>query len=504
MTRTLLVAAGVHRLDGPPGARAVLLDAERIAWVGADPAQAPAHDRVADLGGAWITAAFVDAHVHGTVTGFARTGVGLADATSPAEVLERVRRHRGGPDAVVLGNGWDDFGWTPRRLPTAQELTDAAHGRAVLLSRVDGHSCLVDAGTLAQLPLERFEGVERDAEGQPTGWLREAASEAALGLVRTLLTAEDQHAARLAACSTALELGIASLHEMGHPGLSGLDDAMAWDRGDWPLEVLTWWAELDLDAAVGHGLRPGGDLFLDGSIGSCTAATHEPYGPGATTGQLFHEDEAVAAWFSACTAAGRGGGVHAIGGRAIEQALGALEVAEEHHGPAAVRQARHRIEHVELPSRAQVRRMARLGVVASVQPAFDAAWGGDDALYAERFGVEPARMSNPLAWFAEDGVAMAFGSDSTVTPLDPLGGVRAATSHRGGLSISARAALAAHTRGGRYVAGQDDAGDVAAGQRADLAVWSSDPLDGVSQAAPRCLATLVRGVCAHGALPTAP
>lgn len=335
--RTLLVAAGVHRLDDATGARAVLLDGERIAWVGAEPAQAPAHDRVADLGGAWITAGFVDAHVHGTQTGLAQTGVGLADVTDPAEVLDRVRRHRGGPDAVVLGNGWDDFGWTPRRLPTAQELSDAAQGRAVLLTRVDGHSCLVDATTLAQLPLERLEGVEHDAQGQPTGWLREEASEAALTLVRGMLTADDLHAARLATCTAALELGIASIHEMGHPGLSGIDDAIAWERGEWPVEVLTWWAELDLDAALRHGLRPGGDLFLDGSIGSCTAATHQPYGPAAETGQLFHDDAAVAEWFSACTAAGRGGGVHAIGGRAIEQALVALEVAAQRHGTAAVR-----------------------------------------------------------------------------------------------------------------------------------------------------------------------
>ena len=498
--RTLLVAAGVHRLDGARGNRAVLLDGERIAWVGADPGQAPPHDRVADLGGAWITAAFVDAHVHATLTGLAETGVGLADATSAADVLARVRRHAGGPAGVILGNSWDDFAWTPRRLPTAQDLSDAAGGRAVLLSRVDGHSCLVDAGTLAQLPLERLDGVERDQQGQPTGWLREESSEAALALMRTKLSPADVHAARVAACNAALKLGIASIHEMGHPGLSGLDDAVAWDRGDWPLEVLTWWAELDLAAAVDAGLRPGGDLFLDGSIGSCTAATHDAYGPDGGTGMLFHPDDAVADWFSACTAAGLGGGVHAIGGRAIEQALRALEAAEQRHGVDAVRAARHRIEHVELASREQVRRMARLGVVASVQPAFDAVWGGDSGLYAERFGVETACASNPLRWFAEDGVVMAFGSDSTVTPLDPLGGIRAAARHLGGLSITPEQALAAHTRGGRFVAGDDAAGDVAVGQRADLAVWSADPFGAPDMPDVSCLATVVRGACAYGAL----
>jgi predicted amidohydrolase YtcJ len=500
VTRLLLVAAGVHRLDAPAGARAVLLDGDRISWVGDDPADAPPHDRAVDLGGAWITPAFVDAHVHATLTGLALTGVPLADATSAAEVLDRVRRHRGGPEAAVLGAGWDDFGWTPRRLPSADELSEAAGGRTVLLARVDGHSCLVDATTLTQLPLERLEGVDRDARGEPTGWLREESSEAALTLVRAKLTEADLATARDAACATALALGIGSIHEMGHPGLSGIDDAIVWNQGDWPLEVITWWAELDLDAAVRHGLRPGGDLFLDGSIGSCTAATHEGYGPAGENGLLFHADDAVAEWFSACTAAGLGGGVHAIGGRAIEQALPALESAEQRHGLAAVRRARHRIEHVELPSREQVRRMGRLGVVASVQPAFDAVWGGDDGLYAERFGVQAARDSNPFAWFAQEGVPMAFGSDSTVTPLDPLGGVRAAVAHRGGHAISRSDALAAHTRGGHHVAGTEGVGDVAVGQRADLAVWSSDPLTGPDAHVVHCLATVVRGSCAHGAL----
>ena len=508
MTRTLLVAAGVHPVsdaahpvsDAAHGLRCVLLDGETITWVGADPTAAPPHDRAVDLGGAWITPAFVDAHVHATATGLAQTGVDLSPARSAQDVLARVRDHRGGPRGVVLGHGWDDFAWSPRTLPTAEELGGVAGGRAVLLTRVDAHSCLVDVATLGRLPLERLDGVERDAAGRPTGWLREESSEAALGLVRSLIAPHELAAARDAACRAALSVGIGSFHEMGHPGLSGLEDAQAWARGTWPVDVLTWWAELDLAAAVDHGLRPGGDLFLDGSIGSCTAATTGPYGPHGERGMLFHDDGAVAAWFVACTAAGRGGGVHAIGDRAIEQALQGIEAAVAAHGAAAVRAARHRIEHVELPTRDQVARMAAAGVVASVQPAFDAVWGGDVGLYAERFGVQAARCSNPLRWFADAGLAMAFGSDSTVTPLDPWGGVRAAQHHRGGLGLTPHAALEAHTVGGRYIAGQDDVGRCLPGWRADLAVWSRDPLSSGDATGVRCLATVVRGACVFGEL----
>lgn len=501
----LLVGAGVHTLD--PGGdaapvRALLVDGERIAWTGRPEDAPPA--RAVDLGRAWITPAFVDAHVHGTATGLAASGVDLAGAGSVAEVLSRLRAHAAASGGgVLLGGPWDDFGWPEGRPPTAAEVSAAAPGRAVVLHRVDAHSCVVDEATLRQLPLERLEGVDRSPDGTPTGWLREEASERAWTLVRERLPAAQLAEARATTCARAAALGIASLHQMGHPGLSGLADTRAWARGEWVLDVQVWWAELDAVASAEEGLRPGGDLFLDGSIGSHTAAVSAGYRDGGH-GQLFHDDDAVARFFDAATAAGRGAGVHAIGDRAIEQAVAALEAAARRHEAAAVAACRHRVEHVELPSRDHVRRLAALGAVASVQPAFDAAWGGPDGLYAARFGTDVGLASNPLRWFAEAGVPLAFGSDSTVTPLDPWGGVVAAERHRGGLGLDRRAAFSAHTLGGRYVAGQDGVGPLRAGARADLAVWDGDPLAVPDPRELRCLATVVGGGLAHGDLPLPP
>ncbi len=502
--RTLLVAEGVHTLDErDTTARAVLVDGERIAWIGAEPADAPASDQRLDLAGAWITPSFVDAHVHATATGLSLTGLNLAGAESLAEALRRLAEHAAtSTEPVVLGDGWDDFAWPEGRRPTAADVARVAPDRIVLLDRVDRHSCVVDPATLAGLPLPELDGVDRDASGNPTGWLRERAGAAARGKVLAQVSARRFQDARAAACRAAAALGIGSLHEMGVPGMYGLDDALVWMRGAWPVEVLVWWAELDPDRGPAHGLRPGGDLFLDGSIGSRTAAVSHGYADGGD-GELFHDDEDVRAFFSACTADGRGAGVHAIGDRAIEQALSAIEAAAARHGSAAVRRCRHRIEHVELPTRGHVRRMAALGVVASVQPAFDATWGGDDQLYARCFGTEVSRRSNPLAWFDAERVIMAFGSDSTVTPLDPWGAVSAAERHRGGLGLSRRAALHAHTRGGRDVAGQDEVGPVAAGKRADLAVWSENPLAVEDPRGLDCLATVVQGRGVYGDLPLA-
>jgi predicted amidohydrolase YtcJ len=245
--------------------------------------------------------------------------------------------------------------------------------------------------------------------------------------------------------------------------------------------------------ALAHGLQPGGDLFLDGAIGSRTAAVTGGYRDGPDFGELFFEDSEVVDFFVRCTRAGVGGGVHAIGDAAIEQAIAGVERAADEVGATAVRACRHRIEHVELPRPGHARRMAAMGIVASVQPAFDAQWGGPSGLYASRFGRDAAVVSNPFSDFVAAGCSLAFGSDSTVTPMAPWTGVLAATAHRGGYSISRRTALAAATLGGRHVARQEGVGPLRPGYRADLAVWDGDPMAETLETPPRCLTTMVAG-----------
>lgn len=501
---TLLVAEGIHTLDpsSGPARRALLLAGDRIAWVGPSARAAPPHDRQLDLGSTWICPSFVDAHIHGTATGLSLTGLDLSGSASLAECLDRLRHHvKESPDDTVIGFSWEQDPWPEQRAPTAADIAEAAPDRVVLLSRVDGHSCVVDPGTLSRLPLDALPGVDRDARGVPTGLLAERANEAARRRVFGRLPDRQLEAARRAACRRAVALGIGSLHEMGHPGLSGLSDARAWSTGDWPLEVHVWWAQLD--AVAQEALRPGGDLFLDGSIGSHTAAVFDGYADGGGAGCLFHDDAAVATFFSQATRAGRGAGVHAIGDRAVDQAVRALEAAARVCGVEAVRGCRHRVEHVEMVSPDLVGRLAELGVVASVQPAFDARWGGQEGLYARRFGRATARDTNPLAWFTAAGVPLAFGSDSTVTPMDPWAAVWAAEHHRGGHGLPRQQALAAHTLGGRYAAGQDDVGALRAGARADFAVWADDPLGLDDPRGLACLATVVAGRVVYGALEVA-
>jgi hypothetical protein len=171
--------------------------------------------------------------------------------------------------------------------------------------------------------------------------------------------------------------------------------------------------------------------------------------------------------------------------------------------------ARHRLEHVEMATAEQIAVLGRLGVTASMQPVFDALWGGPDGLYAQRLGVGRALPMNAFASMARAGVVLAFGSDTPVTPFDPWAGVRAAAWHRTESErLPVGDAFEAHTRGGWRAARRDHggtAGVLAPGAPASLAVWDvPGPLDASGLPdlhpdldLPACVLTLVRGEVAH-------
>ena len=204
----------------------------------------------------------------------------------------------------------------------------------------------------------------------------------------------------------------------------------------------------------------------------------------------------------ACTEARLQAGFHAIGDDAVDTVVAGLVEAAEQVGADRLRAARHRIEHVEMVAPEHLPVLARLGVVASVQPAFDRLWGGETGMYAERLGPPRALALNPYAAMAAAGVVLALGSDSPVTPLDPWGSVRAAVDHRTpGSGLEPAVAFDAHTRGGWRAAGRDADGVVTAGAPATFVVWDVAELDpstglpplGADDPAPRCLRTVVRG-----------
>ena len=502
----LLVADRVVTLGhGRYRARAVLVRGRRVVWVGDDPGAAPAHASRVDLPGCVIGPGFVDAHVHLTPTGITLAGLDLHGVTSRDEILGAVRTYaEQHPGKVVWGHGWDGHD-IEGPLPSAEELSRVAGGdRAVFLSRVDAHSCLVDRQTLAAAPLARVQGIEVDADGAPTGVLRLEANKIARRWAVGAMSAEELDGARRTVTEHAAALGITSVHEMNGPDMMGVSDFDAWRIGSWPVEVVPYWGGMDLSFVAERDLRQiGGDLLLDGSLGSHSAALVEPYADSATSGRLELDDATVTELFREATEAGVQVAVHAIGDAALRQAVRCWQAVDRAVGerhPGAVRRLRHRLEHAEVLPPDLLDDIALLGLVVSAQPAFEERWGGPGGLYETRLGEERAAWTNPLRALADRGVGLALGSDTNVTPMDPWGGVLAAqrrrrTEH----GLTRLESISAHTLGGRHAAGQQHyVGVVRAGMHADLAVWEGDPFAAEDPRGARCVLTLLRGRVTHG------
>jgi predicted amidohydrolase YtcJ len=492
-----------------PRATALLVTDGRIAWLGED-ADAPAADVTVDLDGALVAPAFVDAHVHATDTGLKLTGLDLSGTRSPQQVLDAVAAYASGlpGDAVLLGHGWDESTWDDREPPDAAALDRAAGGRLVYLSQASVHSCLCSAAMLAAAGPE--------AVATPgfadTGWLREEAHHIVRAIAMGSLTGAQRRVAQEGALAAAAAAGIAAVHECGGPGTSSEDDFMAFlalgGAQHGRAEVFGYWGEL-MGAAKAKELGAvgaGGDLYADGALGSQTAHLREPYLDieGGHCGYGYVTAEEAAAHLVDCVRNGVQGGFHAIGDQAIGTVLEGFRSAAATVGLDRLRAGRHRIEHVEIVDKSMIARLVEFGVVASMQPAFDRLWGGDRQMYARRLGIARSLESNPMGAMHGVGVALAFGSDSPVTPLDPWGSIRAAMWHHNpAYRMSARAAFAAHTRGGWRAVHNDDHGVLVPGAPATFAVWDAGTLHKGLPALdpdgplPTCRRTVLRGVTIH-------
>ncbi|GCD48254.1 amidohydrolase [Streptomyces paromomycinus] len=484
--RTVLLRGGEVHSPADPFATAMVVEGGSIAWVGEEGAAdsfADGVDEVVHLDGALVTPAFTDAHVHTTATGLALTGLDLSGARTLPDALARVREYAAArpADRILLGHGWDATAWPEGRPPSRAELDAATGGRPLYLTRVDVHSAVVTTALLDLVPgIRDLPGFH--AEQPLTGDAHHAVRAAAYATV----TPAQRDAAQAAALAHAASRGIGTLHECAGPEISSEDDLTALlaraAREAGP-RVVGYWAETVTSAKDADRVRAlgaigaAGDLFADGSLGSHTAHLHAPYADAGHTGTAHLDADAVAAHVAACTEAGLQAGFHAIGDAALTAVTDGVRAAADRVGLGRIRAARHRVEHAEMLTGATVAAFAEFALTASVQPAFDAAWGGEDGMYATRLGAERARTLNPYAALLRAGVPLALGSDSPVTPLDPWGTVRAAVFHRTREhGISARAAFTAHTRGGWRAIGRDDAGVLVPGAPADYAVWRTGDL----------------------------
>jgi predicted amidohydrolase YtcJ len=503
MPRDLLVVAAIHTLDlGRPRAEAVLVQDGRIARVGS-----AAECRRAARGNPEIVAAprgsavpgLVDAHGHVLLLARARAEVRCTGARDPeacaALAAERARALP--PGTWVRGRGWDQNRWGGA-FPAAEVLDRAVPDHPVALVRVDGHAAwanrraLALAGIGAGTPDPAGGRIVRDAAGGPTGVLVDNAMEPLLASIPRPGPRELE------------ELLLAGLRELASLGLTGAHDAGvepdaldAYARlaaaGRLPLriramidgqvpperlrsELERWRGQPDHERLEVRTVK----LFADGALGSRGAALLDDYAddPG-NRGLLLLEAQALAERVSLVSGAGFQPAVHAIGDRACRLVLDAFEA-----GGPALRALRPRIEHLQVLQPAELPRLARLGVVASMQPvhaASDAPW------VAGRLGQGTARLGCAYAWrsVVDAGAVLAFGSDFPVEEPDPRAGLHAAEVRRGAddrpffpeQRLGRAEALAAFTRGAAHAAfAEGRRGTIREGLEADLTLFAEDAM----------------------------
>jgi predicted amidohydrolase YtcJ len=526
---TLLLNGRVHS-PAMPDATAMAVRDGIVAWLGSDDVgrQQFPKAKVIDLDGAFVAPAFVDSHVHVTATGLTLAGLDLRKATSLRHCLQLVADYVAAhPDGPIWGHGWDESDWPENATPTTDDLDGVIGDRPAYLARVDVHSAA------ASTALRRLAPGLTDANGfDPQRPLTSDAHHLVRAAARERLTSVQRREARLAALDAAAAHGIAAVHECAGPDIGGLDDWTEVRDIDHGVEIVGYWGEHVTTADAARDLidRTGarglaGDLFVDGALGSRTAWLHQPYRDAPECcGNAYLDVDAVTTHLSACTEAGITAGFHVIGDAAVAAVVTAFERVVDRFGAPAVARCGHRLEHLEMVTAEQAAKLGSWGVFASVQPNFDALWGGEEGMYVQRLGLDRGTKLNPFALLASQGVPIAFGSDSPVTDLNPWAAVRAATRHRTpGNAVSARAAFAAATRGAWRAGGARDgiAGTLVVGAPASYAVWEADqfevsaPADAVQRWStdrrsrvpalprlddplPRCRQTVHRGAVIHG------
>jgi hypothetical protein len=508
-----------------PSAQAVAVLGDRIVAVGTDSdiaAWRGPQTQVIDAGGKLLLPGFNDAHVHFVSGGAQLDAVQLNDATSAQEFVRRIgERAKVTPKGSwILGGDWDETKWTPAELPTREIIDPVTGDTPVFVSRYDGHmgvansAALRAAGITAQTPDPPGGAIVRDAKGNPTGALKDAAADLLYKHVPPLSHEERMHAVRRA-LAYAASLGVTSVQNM-NPDYADIGVyAELLERSELTARIYAAPYIMDFDDQAKLGIRHafGGPFlrigavkgYADGSLGSHTAYFFEPFTDTPGNRGLLSDEmqppslmrdrmmKADAAGIQLCT--------HAIGDQAISMILDFYADIVKEHGPA---DRRLRIEHAQHMAAKDFDRFAQLGVIASMQP-YHAI---DDGRWAEqRIGHDRASRTYAFRTFLNHKVRLAFGTDWDVAPLNPMLGVYAAVT-RATLDgknpngwfpeqkLTVAESVEAYTMGSAYAEFQDHKkGSISVGKLADMVILSDDifTIDPVKIRDVKVLRTIVGG-----------
>lgn len=485
----------VHR-GSVTGVSAIATRKDRILAVGSDEEirkLAGPKTQIIDLHGRTVLPGFNDAHTHLASGGFTKLRVNLEGSKSLAEMEARIaeRAKAAGAGEWLTGRGWDHTLWPGAKLPTRQDLDAVSAGHPAIFVRVDGHiavanSAALQAGGITRESHAPFGGqIDRDPSGEATGILRETAKDELLEKVPPPSPAQRRRALELALADAA-QSGVTSAQDY-----STWDDFLVFEElereGKLTLRISEWlpFGEPLAELLQHRAAHPADDLmlhtgmlkgFMDGSLGSRTAAMLAPYSDDRkNTGLPQFQQEELNRMTRVRAAAGFQMGFHAIGDRGVEMALDAYAYA------GATPERRFRIEHAQVVTPEQIKRFREMGVIASMQPNHlltDMHWA------MERIGAERAQHSYTWKEFLRNNVPLAFGTDYPVEPIIPFRGLYAAVTRRDEAGtaeyfpeekLTIAQAIAAYTTGSAYAEfAEKNKGTLAPGMLADFVVLDRD------------------------------
>ncbi|MGH3473142.1 MAG: amidohydrolase [Nocardioidaceae bacterium] len=512
--------------------------AGRIVAVGGDQVRdlaGPASEQV-DLAGGLLVPGFQDAHVHPVQGGLERMRCDLTGEFARDAYLARIREYADTHPELewITGGGWSMAPF-PGGTPTAADLDTVVSDRPVFLPNRDHHGAWVNtraldlAGLDATTPDPPDGRVERDESGAPSGTLHEGAMDI-VGRLVPADTDEDRRSALLEAQTFLHSLGITAWQDAIIGSYANIEDAAGAylsleSEGKLTAKVVgaLWWQrdrgaeqipELieRREALTSTRFRATSvKIMQDGVAENFTAGMIEPYldGHGARTsnrGISFVDPAQLLAHVTSLDAAGFQVHIHAIGDRAIREALDAFAAARHSNG---ANDHRHHLAHIQVIQPADIGRFAALGVTANMQPLWAANEPQMVDLTIPFLGAQRAGWQYPFASLAASGARLAGGSDWPVSSPNPLWGVHVAVNRQlpvgeGGEgyepllpheSLDLRTALTAYTAGSAFVNHLDDTGSIAEGKVADLVVLDRNPFIGPAEAIAetRVLATYVEG-----------
>lgn len=473
-------------ITGPARPGVLAVKGGRISWIGSSGERRQARETV-DLRGGALLPGFIDTHVHLTSTGFDMAGPDLRNVRSVAQALDRIAEaaQRLKPDEPLWCGGYDPSVIAERRLPTRDELDRAVPDRVAWVSHAEYHAGSGNSPCLDYLGItgdhSSLPGIDRELRtGRPTGLLLAEANGWARRRVSDLIPDPARLSAQQAAAREAARRGVTTVHAMEGGNLfHDRDVHTLLKAGDTlAVDVVLYWQTTDLKRVISEGLpRIGGCVPLDGSTGTHTGAMHAPYTDAPDcVGVTYLSQEELDEWVLGAHRAGLQVSMHVGGDRSITMLLDAFEKALKAYPRA---DHRHRIEHFEVPQLGDFDRAAGLGVALAMQPAFDYFWGAWEGDYRITLGDERWARTNALRTAIRRGVVVAGGSDSGVTPIDPLLGVHAAVNHhRPDQCLTTAEALRLFTINAAGIGFQeDDCGALEPGRRADLVVLDQNPLE---------------------------